>query len=163
MSDIEAQGTRLNPVNAQVTDLNEVSYYVNRELALLAFQERVLEEAQDENNPLLERLKFMAIVGSNLDEFFMVRVGGLMKQVAGGVTDPSPDGRTPAEQLAEVRDAAHCLMAEAVDYLHTTLIPALAEHGIRIMNYKDLTAKARRTVGNRFEESIFSDAYATGV
>ena len=155
MSDSQGVPARIVADQVPIPDLDDSSLYVNRELALLAFQERVLEEARDESNPLLERLKFMAIFGSNLDEFFMVRVGGLMKQVAGGVTDPSPDGWTPAEQLAAVRDAAHDLMGEAVNYLRTTLVPALAERGIQIFDYNGLAAKARRNVDDKFEKSIF--------
>src|SRR5215475_7267869 len=84
-------------------DLDSPEYYINRELSLLEFQYRVLEEAQDERNPLLERVKFLAIVGSNLDEFFMVRVAGLLQQIAAGVHDISADGLSPAEQLASIR------------------------------------------------------------
>src|SRR4030095_6617216 len=80
-------------------DLDSPEYYINRELSLLEFQYRVLEEAQDERNPLLERVKFLAILGSNLDEFFMVRVAGLKQQVEAGGTEGSPGGRTPAHQL----------------------------------------------------------------
>ena len=76
---------------------------INRELSLLDFQSRVLEEALDENNPLLERVKFLAIFGSNMDEFFMVRVSGLRKQVEAGIIEVSPDGMTPREQLAAIR------------------------------------------------------------
>ncbi len=83
-----------NPVN-----------YINREMGLLQFQWRVFEEAKDESNPLLERVKFLAIVGSNMDEFFMVRVGGLIIQQVTGMTDLSVDGLTPAEQLADIRKA----------------------------------------------------------
>ena len=77
--------------------------FINRELSLLEFQSRVLEEAQDEDNPLLERVKYLAIFGSNMDEFFMVRVSGLRKQVEAGIVDISPDGMTPREQLAAIR------------------------------------------------------------
>src|SRR5512141_991185 len=83
--------------------LNDPSLYVNRELSLLEFQRRVLEEAEDEDNPLLERVKFLAIFGSNMDEFFMVRVSGIRKQVDARLTEVSPDGRTPRDQLAAIR------------------------------------------------------------
>src|SRR5262252_3542657 len=80
-------------------DLYSPSLYVNRELALLSFQRRVLEEAEDPTNPLLERVKFLSILGSNLDEFFMVRVAGLYAQVDNDVHEPGLDGRTPIETL----------------------------------------------------------------
>src|SRR5262245_16123625 len=94
-------------------DLDSPEYYINRELSLLNFQHRVLEEARDERNPLLERVKFMAILGSNLDEFFMVRVAGLKQQIAAGVHDISQDGLTPKAQLAAVRAKASTLIAQA--------------------------------------------------
>ena len=136
-------------------DLNDPALYINRELGLLAFQERVMEEARDENNPLLERLKFLSIVGSNLDEFFMVRVGGLKKQVRGGVTDPSPDGRSPADQLAVVRAAAHRIIKAATDYLCETLVPTLAKQGIRILGYEELSDRQRKNVVRKFQETVF--------
>ena len=94
-------------------DLRDPALFLNRELSLLKFQARVLDEARDPRNPLLERLKFLGIVGSNLGEFFMVRIAGLKQQVRAGVTDPSGDGRTPAETLAEAREGAFDLMKEA--------------------------------------------------
>jgi polyphosphate kinase len=84
-------------------ELNNHGLYINRELSLLEFQSRVLEEAADEDNPLLERMKFLAILGSNLDEFFMVRVAGLKKQVVSGAAEVGHDGRPPAEQLQTIR------------------------------------------------------------
>ncbi len=140
---------------AETFDLNHPSLYVNRELSLLEFQRRVFEEAQDERNPLLERVKFISIVASNLDEFYMVRVGGLKKQIAGGVTDLSPDGRTPAEQLAAIRKVAQALMKEAQVYLQDVLIPALAEHGILILNYDELSNKQQKQAKKKFDEGIF--------
>src|SRR3990172_8483193 len=80
--------------------------FLNRELSLLEFQRRVLEEGQDESNPLLERVKFLAILGNNMDEFYMVRVSGILKQIEAGITDLSPDGVTPREQLAAIRKRA---------------------------------------------------------
>ena len=85
-----------------VSSLDDPRLYVNRELSLLAFQKRVFEEAQDEQNPLLERVKFLSILGSNLDEFFMVRVAGLKRQVESGVLECGPDGMTPKQQLTAV-------------------------------------------------------------
>ncbi len=136
-------------------DLNDSSLYVNRELSMLAFQRRVFEEAKDARNPLLERVKFLSIVGSNLDEFFMVRVGGLKKQIAAGVTDRSPDGLTPAEQLVAIRNVAQELMEEAQTYLQAVLIPELADHGIFILNYDELSDKQKKQVKRRFDEAIF--------
>src|ERR1700733_3760313 len=83
----------------EIQSLEDTSLYINRELSLLSFQKRVLEEAQDEANPLLERFKFLSIVGSNIEEFFMVRVAGLKRQLESGIATVGPDGLTPMEQL----------------------------------------------------------------
>ena len=100
---MSTEDTTITEGAAPPIDLKDPKLYINRELGLLEFQRRVLEEAQDESNPLLERVKFLAILGSNMDEFFMVRVAGLKKQIAAGVVNLPPDGMTPAEQLAEIR------------------------------------------------------------
>src|SRR5690242_17995204 len=92
-----------NGNRAASISLKDPSLYINRELSLLAFQKRVLEEAQDESNPLLERVKFLSILGSNLDEFFMVRVAGLKRQVEAGSVEVGPDGLLPAAQLDAIR------------------------------------------------------------
>src|SRR5262245_24673044 len=100
-------------------DLDDPQFYLNRELSQLEFFSRVLEEAKDERHPLLERVKFLAIVGSNLDEFFMVRVAGLNQQIAAGVVELSLDGLTPAQQLAAIRTSVSKLLVEARDcYQH---------------------------------------------
>ena len=129
--------------------------FLNRELSLLEFQQRVLDEAYNPENPLLERVKYLAIVGSNLDEFFMVRVGGLIMQNQSGVVDLSIDDRTPAEQLAAIRRRGHKLMADARDCLHRDLMPALAEAGIHILDYDQITDKQRTQVDRYFDQVVF--------
>ncbi len=107
--------------------------YLNRELSWLRFNERVLEEARNGQNPLLERLKFLAIFESNLDEFYMVRVSGLIEQVEGGVLEPSPDGLGPEEQLLRIAAAVTPLRRLAADLWTHELRPRLAEVGIRLV------------------------------
>jgi len=128
--------------------------YINRELSLLQFFRRVLEEAQDESNPLLERVKFLSIVGSNLDEFYMVRVAGIRQQIAAGVAELSPDGLTPAEQLAAIRKAALQLMSDARECLRD-LLPQLDQAGIHVLDYAALDDKQRASVNEYFREVIF--------
>ncbi|HEY6100138.1 MAG TPA: RNA degradosome polyphosphate kinase, partial [Anaeromyxobacter sp.] len=103
---------------------------VNRELSLLGFQWRVLDEARDPANPLLERVRFLAIVASNLDEFFMVRVAGLQQQVSAGVNELSLDGLTPAQQLAEIRREAHRLRHALATCWQDELRPLLDAAGL---------------------------------
>jgi polyphosphate kinase len=136
-------------------DLDDPGLYVNRELGLLAFQRRVLEEAEDPGNPLLERVKFLAILGSNLDEFFMVRVAGLKQQVEAGVAEVSPDGRTPAQQLDAVREQAAVLMADARACLERRLLPDLDEAGIQVLDYATLGDAARAKLRVWFERTVF--------
>ena len=147
--------TASNQVIDRVTDFNDPSLYNNRELSLLDFQYRVFEEAKDESNPLLERLKFLSIVGSNLDEFYMVRIGGLKKQVASVTTDLSIDGRTPTELLLSVREGAHALMQAAHEYLLSTMIPELAAAGIRILGYSELTNSQKEEATKAYKQTIF--------
>ncbi len=138
-----------------VISLDSPKLFINRELSALAFHHRILEEAMDDNNPVLERAKFLAFVGSNLDEFFMVRVAGLMKQVDAGVVDLPPDGMTPAEQLAEIRKVASSLMKEASMYLRTGLIPALKDAGIFLLDYDELNKQQKENVETYYREVIF--------
>src|SRR5947209_114102 len=104
---------KASPNGRKAIDLDNPDLYINRELSLLTFQQRVLEEAQDESNPLLERLRFISILGSNLDEFFMVRVAGLIAQVDAGIVEVGPDGMTPRAQLSAIRREVKKLLAEA--------------------------------------------------
>ncbi len=136
-------------------DLDAPDLYINRELSLLQFQWRVLEEALDELNPLLERVKFLAIVGSNLEEFFMVRVGSLRMQRDTGVTSLTADGMTPARQLAEIRPKAQALMETARECWLNSLIPQLRANGIFVLNYNELSPKQRENADNYFHEVIY--------
>ena len=118
------------------------SAFLNREVSWLAFNERVLYEAQDERNPLLERLKFVSIAGSNLDEFFMVRVAGIHRQIAAGVTLRSPDGLTPTEALAQVRVRAREMLRKTERILNG-ILRELREAGVKLTRVRDLSARAR--------------------
>jgi polyphosphate kinase len=136
-------------------DLDHPQWYLNRELSQLEFFQRVLEEAKDESIPLLERVKFLAIVGSNLDEFFMVRVAGLKQQIAAGVVELSIDGLTPAEQLAAIRKAVSRLLAEAHTCYQDDVLPTLAEAGIHILGYPDLDHRQKAYVKKYFAQVVF--------
>jgi polyphosphate kinase len=146
--------TEPHPADEPEVDLDDPSLYVNQELALLGFQERVLEEAEDPRNPLLERAKFLAIFSSNLSEFYMVRVAGLKQQIRAGVSKVSPDGLTPAETLAAVRTEAEGLMERGrIGYIR--LRDELAENGIHLLDYADLDEPQREMADDYFESSVF--------
>jgi polyphosphate kinase len=136
-------------------DLDDPKLYINRELSLLEFQRRVLEEAKDETNPMLERVKFLAILGSNLDEFFMVRVAGLRKQLEAGVVELPPDGLTPSEQLARIRKVALQLMTEARECLRDEILPLLRKNGINILDYAELSTRQQESVDQYFNQVVF--------
>ena len=136
-------------------NISHPTYYINRELGMLAFQERVYKESLDSRNPLIERIKFLAFVGLNLDEFFMVRVGGLKMQNDAGVQKLSIDGKTPAEQLAAIRKSAYRLMMDAVGHLHNELLPKLAEAGVYILEYDQLNLKQKTKADEYYHEIVF--------
>src|SRR3974390_2523461 len=127
--------TATAPQKLETPDLRDSGCYINRELGLLAFQRRVLEEAMDERNPLLERVKFLSILGSNLGEFFMVRIAGLRQQVEAGVAGLSSAGMTPAEQLSACRAAAYQLMREARRVWGDEVLPQLTEAGVVLHDF----------------------------
>jgi len=131
-------------------------HYLNRELSWLEFNARVLEEAADPTNPWLERLKFLAIFSSNLDEFFEIRVAGLQQQVYAGVEpqDYGADGMAPAEQLAAIERRAHELVAEQYRILNDEVLPGLAAGGVERIRLGDLTEAERRHVDVLFRASI---------
>jgi polyphosphate kinase len=129
--------------------------YRNRELSWLDFNERVLALAEDERVPLLERAKFLAIFGQNLDEFFQVRVAGLKDQVAAGVGGSSPDGRTSAQQLLDIRDRLDVLLPRMQATFVDRVAPALAEAGIKLSSWADLDDDDEKFLVEAFEERIF--------
>jgi polyphosphate kinase len=150
-----ASASQNNNGNSGVRPLDDPSLYVNRELSLLDFQRRVLEEAQDHNNPLLDRLMFLSFVGSNIDEFFMVRVAGLKRQIEKNITETTPDGMTPAEQLRAIRASVIRLFRSAHDCWTKELVPALDSEGIHILNYSELTEEQRAFANSYFQEAVF--------
>jgi polyphosphate kinase len=135
--------------------LNDLSLHINRETSWLAFNARVLAESMSEHNPLLERLKFIAIHGANLDEFFMIRVSGLHEQLEAAVVELSPDGLTPAEQLTRIRE----LILEQLEAVHETLcqqvLPALKQQGIEIVDWDALDRDARERMVRYFRTTVF--------
>lgn len=134
--------------------VDEKSLFINREASWLAFNRRVLEEATDERNPLLERVKFLAITASNLDEFFEVRVAGLLQQIEDGIADPGPDGLTPQEQLALIREQTHDFVAKQYGIWNDTLLPQLANEKIRVLELKDLTPEQLKFVEEYCEREV---------
>ncbi|RPI26019.1 MAG: RNA degradosome polyphosphate kinase, partial [Actinobacteria bacterium] len=129
--------------------------YFNREMSLLDFQERVLALAENAERPLLERVKFAAIVSSNLDEFFQVRVAGLQEQLRSGVDARSIDGLTPAQQLDEIGPRVRELEGRVDRLLTKDLLPSLRDEGIEILPVDELPQDERRTLSDRFEAEIF--------
>jgi len=130
-------------------------WFINRELSWLKFNRRVLHEAEDERTPLLERVKFLSIFSSNLDEFFMKRVGGLKRQVAAGVNTTTPDGMTPSQQLQALRlEVQSQLMIQADCYVNK-ILPSLSENGIDLLRWGDLTSKEQVLANRYFQENVF--------
>ncbi|MGE5199359.1 MAG: polyphosphate kinase 1 [Rhodospirillaceae bacterium] len=128
--------------------------FLNRELSWLAFNERVAEEAADRSNPLIERAKFAAIVASNLDEFFMVRVARLRNAIDEGDTEPDPAGLTPAQQLKQVSARVHALVAHLYALVTADILPALAVNGIRIAAPADLDPVRREALAAYFRDDV---------
>jgi polyphosphate kinase len=137
------------------TDLDDHRLYINRELSWIEFNARVLELAEQDDIPLLERVKFAAIFTSNLDEFFTIRVAGLHDQVDAGLSDPGPDGRTPSQVLDELRVRIVELSDRLTRCSQRELRPALAEHGISIVKMDDVPADERQALNERFRRQIF--------
>ncbi len=139
----------------EAIDLTSPALYINRELSMLEFQRRVLQEAWDENNPLLERLKFIAIFGSNMDEFFMVRVSGIRKQVEAGIMEVSTDGMTPRDELAAIRKLSQELLHDAQQYLQRKIMPKLDKAGVHVLDYDNLTDSQKDKADKYFKDVIY--------
>ncbi|GAB5466006.1 MAG: polyphosphate kinase 1 [Candidatus Kapaibacteriales bacterium] len=142
--------SKSRPVNT-----NTYSNYINRELSLLDFQKRVLEEACDLYHPLIERLKFISIFSSNLDEFFMIRVAGLKSQVAAGVSELSYDGLTPQTQLDKIRETLIPMYQRQADIYNNEIVPELEKNEVFIHRFDDLTKREKSILKRHFLERIF--------
>ena len=136
-------------------NLNNPDLYFNRELSWLKFNERVLEEAGDANHPLLERLKFLAIFSSNLDEFFMIRVAGLKEQLAAGIHELPADGLTPKQQIERISEKAHADVKRQSQMLLEDVLPKLNRRGIRIRHYNALTPEPKTYCRTYFKDQSF--------
>lgn len=142
------------PLSNPEPDLDDPSLYLNRELTWLAFNRRVLHEADDPRTPLLERVKFLAIVSSNLDEFFMKRIGGLKQQIAAGVHSPTVDGRTPLQQLYECQAEIADIQLEQ-ERIYGALILELEAQDVRLVAAHSLPAETRKRLREHFRTDIF--------
>src|SRR6516162_8862257 len=133
------------------------SLYINRELSWLTFNERVLEEARDPSNPLLERFRFLAISASNLDEFFEVRVAGLQAQLYDNLEpqDTPPDGLGPLAQLSEIARRAHDFVARQYEVWQNEIRPELATHGIRVCDPEELTELQNKFLDDYFDSQVY--------
>ncbi|WP_115936877.1 RNA degradosome polyphosphate kinase [Aestuariispira insulae] len=142
------------PEGQDVIDINTPSRFINRELSWLAFNTRVIEEANNPNHPLLERLNFVSISASNLDEFYMVRVAGLTGQVKAGITKPSQDGKTPAEQLAAIHQKSLQLITEQEKSLKQ-ILQEMRKEGIYLLEVEELLARDKAWLEKWFQEHIY--------
>ena len=135
-------------------DPDDPSLFINRELSLLEFNRRVLEQAKDAETPLLERLRFLTISSTNLDEFFEIRVAGLKQQVAYGIQAVGPDGLSASEQLRRIGETAQALVAEQYRVLNEELLPALAREGVRLLRRSRWTPKQQRWIRHYFDTEV---------
>lgn len=155
----------MNPIAKQIENtqaktenlpaVNDPRFLTNREISWLEFNRRVLQEALDDSTPLLERLKFLSIFSTNLDEFFMIRVSGLKEQIAEGINNSSPDGMSAAEQLREIRELVRPMVTEQTLCLQKEILPQLAEAGLKITTYKDLNGGEKKKLDDYFLKNVF--------
>src|SRR5256886_3664053 len=129
--------------------------FINRELSWLEFNRRVLEEAQDPTQPLIERVKFLTIFSSNLDEFFEIRVAGIKQQIESETSDVGPDGLSPTETFHAIQRTAHEMVATEHALWKDELAPALVKQGIRVRTLEELNAKRAAWAQRYFREEVF--------
>ncbi len=142
-------------IASKPVDLDAPRLYINRELSWLQFNGRVLEEAEDIELPLLERVKYLSIFSSNLDEFFMIRISGLRQQLTGGVLEAPPDGMTPSEQISGVRQELMGQLTRFSRCWQHDLLPKLELSGIHVLRYNQLQPKQRQLLRRYFSREIF--------
>ena len=145
------------PESAQATEvaLDDPSLYISRELSWLEFNDRVLDEALDDRNPLMERVKFVAIYGTNLDEFFMIRVAAMKQQIEAQVVRRSEDGRAPTEHLAAISERLRASLPKQMRVLNDELLPALERSGIRIVRVSELDEETQGALERTFDDNVF--------
>jgi polyphosphate kinase len=156
----KARAAAIDATSSVVGELNDLppllpELFINRELSWLDFNDRVLFEAEEVENPLLERVKFAAIFASNLDEFFMIRVAGIKRKIAAGIGIPGADGRTPTQLLRAVRARTQETLDRHARLVTRTILPRLAEQGIAIVAYSDLSPEQQGALTLQFEEEIY--------
>jgi polyphosphate kinase len=149
-----ADGRSPTRLSAEI-DVHDPALYLNRELSWLDFNDRVLQLAEEQRLPLLERVKFCAIYTTNLDEFYMVRVAGLRDQIDAGVENPGQDGRTPSQTIALIRERVASLSRRLTDCFEGELRPALADHDIQVVGVRELDDERRAELAALFAKKIF--------
>jgi polyphosphate kinase len=147
--------TNVGPGPSKTIDLHAPALYTNRELSWLEFNQRVLDQALDDSHPLLERIKFLSIVASNLDEFFMVRVATVLRHVASGHADMSPDGLSPVQQLHAIRRRVATLLKDQGAAWNDVLRPALAAQGVRLLEPEEYDERTRRCLASWFRTDVY--------
>src|SRR3989440_2656734 len=151
------EGAAIVPITADQTAherFGDPKNFINRELSWLEFNRRVLEEAQDPTQPLIERVKFLCIFSSNLDEFFEIRVAGIKQQIESETSDVAADGLSPTETFSQIQRLAHELVATEYELWNKELLPQLAKNGIRVRNVSELNAKRAAWARKYFQEEV---------
>ncbi len=151
--DLYAENIEPKNINRDIN--HDINRYINRELSWLDFNDRVLALASDENVPLLERCRFVAICSSNLDEFYQIRVAALKDQIAGDISTKTPDGRSPLEQLSEITARTQSFVQRQEDVWTKELLPQLELFDVRVQSWSQLSANEKAELSKDFDQKIF--------